>query len=116
MKKEDQLQTYLDQLTPEGLGENQSQERILFLSVILQALLDATKTESNNEPDEAVEARRAAQAWFFASIGVTSEDFNTVCDMAGVDPELMRGFAFKILRSKEISYVRKRINAILSSK
>jgi len=97
--------------------ENQnSSERLLFLSVLLQALLDATKPQASSEPEEAIDARRSAQSWFFASIGVTAEDFNTVCDMAGIDPSLMRGFAFKVLRSKEIKYVRKRINTVLSTR
>ena len=57
--------------------------------------------------------RDRAIAWFFASVGVTAEDFKTVCDYAGVEPEYMRDFAFKVLKSGEVEYVRKRINAVL---
>ena len=91
-------------------------DKVLFLSVLLQALLDATKPSTTSEPDESKEARRAAKAWFFASIGVTSEDFITVCDLADVEPTMAQGFAYKILRSREIDFVRKRINTILSNK
>tara|TARA_R110000868_G_scaffold136423_1_gene349360 strand:+ start:19 stop:387 length:369 start_codon:yes stop_codon:yes gene_type:complete len=89
-------------------------ERVLFLSVILQALLDATKPETTSEPEEEKMARRSAQAWFFASIGVTSEDFTDICDLAGISSRDMRSFAFKVLRSKEVKYIRKRINTVLN--
>jgi hypothetical protein len=92
----------------------ESPEKVLFLSVILQALLDATKPETNSEPEEEKLARRSAKAWFFASIGVTSEDFIDICDLAGISPVDMRSFAFKVLRSKEIKYIRKRINRVLT--
>ena len=89
-------------------------EQVLFLSVILQALLDASKKENDRESVEAKIERDKARAWFSASVGVTAEDFNTVCDIAGVNPAYVRSFAFKILESKEIEFVRKRINAVLS--
>ena len=92
----------------------QSPERVLFLSVILQALLDATKPETNREPEEEKLARLSAKAWFFASVGVTSEDFVNICDLAGISPVDMRSFAFKVLRSKEVKYIRKRINRVLT--
>tara|TARA_B110000503_G_scaffold90186_1_gene136421 strand:+ start:248 stop:616 length:369 start_codon:yes stop_codon:yes gene_type:complete len=91
-----------------------SPERVLFLSVILQALLDATKPETSREPEEEKLARLSAKAWFFASVGVTSEDFVNICDLAGISPVDMRSFAFKVLRSKEVKYIRKRINRVLT--
>jgi len=100
----------------ESLVENKtiSPEQIMFLGVVLQAMLDATKPENNRESIESKTARDAAKAWFFASVGVTAEDFSTVCDIAGVDAEYVRSFAFKVLKSKEIKYVRRRINAVLT--
>ncbi len=89
---------------------------MLFLCVILQALLDATKTSNEGEPEEEKIARRSAKAWFFASIGVTAEDFIEVCDMADVNYIQMRSFAHKVLRSKEVEYTRRRINTVLSFK
>lgn len=97
------------------MQENTSPERILFMTVILQALLDASKPSTTNESERAKLDRRHAQAWFFASTGVTAEDFTTVCDMAGVDPQYTRSFAYKVIRSKEIDYTRKKINSILSN-
>ena len=89
-------------------------EKTLFLAVILQALLDATKPSYEGEPEQSDLDRRAAKAWFFASVGVTAEDYVDVCDAAGVDPEYTRSFAYKIIESGEIDFVRKRINALLS--
>lgn len=113
-QREEEEETFL--ISAEQLIENKqtSPEKVLFLSVILQALLDATKPETLSEPEEEKLARRSAQAWFFASIGVTSEDFVDICDLAGISPVDMRNFAFKILRSKEIKYIRKRINTVLN--
>ena len=91
-------------------------EKLLFLCVVLQALLDATKPSSYNEPDEEAQARKFAQSWLFASVGVTAEDFIDLCDLAGIDAKKMQTFAFKILKSKEIKYVRRRINTVLSFK
>ena len=93
--------------------ELRTPEKTLFLTVILQALLDATKPEYEGEPINSVLERERAIAWFFASVGVTAEDFTVVCDYAGVNPVYMREFAFKVLKSGEVDYVRRRINAVL---
>ena len=97
------------------MQENTSPERILFMTVILQALLDASKPSTTNESERAKLDRTHAQAWFFASVGVTAEDFANVCDMAGIDPQYTRSFAYKVIRSKEIDYTRKKINSSLSN-
>ena len=39
-------------------------------------------------------------AWFFASAGTTAKDFEEVCSNAGVDPDYMRAFAYKVLKSE----------------
>lgn len=97
------------------MQEQSSPERILFMTVILQALLDASKPSTTNESERAKLDRTHAQAWFFASVGVTAEDFSNVCNMAGVDPGYTRSFAYKVVRSKEVEYTRKKINSILSN-
>lgn len=97
------------------MQEQSSPERILFMTVILQALLDASKPSTTNESERAKLDRTHAQAWFFASVGVTAEDFANVCDMAGIDPGYTRSFAYKVIRSKEVKYTRKKINSILSN-
>jgi hypothetical protein len=68
--------------------------------------------ESDNE--EIILDRDRARAWFSASVGVTCEDFNTVCECAGVDPSYTKTFAYKVLESGEVPFIRKRINTILS--
>lgn len=91
-----------------------SQEQVLFLSVILQAMLDATKPVTAYESNESKDARTRAHNWFFDPIGVTAEDFETICDLADIDPTYIRSFAYKVLKTKEIDYVRKRINAVIT--
>ena len=115
MDEKDQSNQFLLEIE-EVVERPATPERVLFLSVLLQALLDATKPETSIEPEEEKVARRSAQAWFFASVGVTAQDFEEVCDLAGIEPVRMRTFAFKVLRSKEIKYVRRRINTVLSYK
>ncbi len=65
-------------------SEPESSERILFLSVILQALLDATKDKKVNEKIRITYERDRAKSWLFSKVGVTCQDFEDVCDMAGV--------------------------------
>ena len=100
---------HLDEFRP----DESSPERTLFLCVLLQALLDASKPVYEGEPVTARIDRDRASAWFFASIGTTAQDFAEVCTNAGVDPDYMRDFAYKVLQTGEVEYVRKRINAIL---
>ena len=100
---------HLDEFRP----DESSPERTLFLCVLLQALLDASKPAYEGEPVTARIDRDRASAWFFASIGTTAQDFAEVCTNAGVDPDYMRDFAYKVLQTGEVEYVRKRINAIL---
>jgi hypothetical protein len=108
--KKTEISTFLEI----DISRGNSVDRTLYLAVILQALLDATKPAYTGEPEMSEHDRDRAKAWFFASVGVTAHDFQTVCENAGIDPSYLRGFAFKVLESKEIEYVRKRINAILT--
>ena len=88
-------------------------ERSLYLAVILQALLDATASSSTTSTSDYKVIKRQATAWFFSSSSVASSDFEDVCDLAGLDPNAMRSFAHKVIYSKEINFIRKRIHAIL---
>ena len=103
---------YIDILT-EVKKQESSTERILFLSVIFQALLDATKIKSKVESPRTSVERQHARAWFFCSIGVTCDNFEYVCENAGMDAEYTRSFALKVINSKEIKYVRQRIRRVL---
>ena len=86
--------------------QHEAPERGLFLSVILQALLDATNDKSKVNKDRAI-------AWFFCSVGVTCDNFETVCNHAGMDSSFTRSFAYKVIHSPELKYVRQRIKKIL---
>ena len=89
-------------------------ERNLYLAVVLQALLDATYPTSVSSVSESSVVQSQASAWFFTSTSTELSDFEYVCDMAGLNPNYTRTFAYKIIHSKEITFIRKRINALLS--
>jgi hypothetical protein len=93
--------------------QDSSNERILFLSVIFQALLDATKIKSKVESPRSSVERANARAWFFCSVGVTCDNFEYICENAGMDADYTRSFAIKVINSKEIKYVRQRIRRVL---
>ena len=87
-------------------NNKESPERGLFLSVILQALLDATSKKSKVNKDRAI-------SWFFCSVGVTCDNFEQVCQHAGLSPSYTRSFAYKVIHSPDIKYVRHRIKKML---
>ena len=89
-------------------------ERVLFLSVIFQALLDATKEKTIVESSRTSVERANARAWFFSSVGVTCNNFQYICENAGMDADYTRSFAIKVIKSKEIKYVRQRIRRVLN--
>ena len=85
-------------------------ERRLFLSVILQALLDVSKKIIT--PQDKVNKSRA-ESRFFTSVGVTCENFESVCQMAGGQPSKARSFAYQVIRSTDKNFLRKRIRNVL---
>ena len=87
-------------------------ENILFLSVIYQALLDATVPKSSEETTSITSIRRQATNWFFASIGVTSQNFEFVCDYAGLRPSSVREFAAYVINSEGEHEARDKLNRI----
>ena len=87
-------------------NNKESPERGLFLSVILQALLDATSKKSKVNKDRAI-------SWFFCSVGVTCDNFEQICQYAGLSPSYTRSFAYKVIHSPDIKYVRQRIKKML---
>ena len=93
----------------------ESKERTLYIAVVLQALLDATKPQDKIETSVAIINRDRAKAWFFCSVGVTCDNFEYVCEMADLNATYTRTFAYKVIQSKEIKYIRKRINTLLST-
>ena len=97
----------------EGVHESHNPERVLWLCVILQQLLDATKPEYDGENSYNILMRDRAKAWLLSTYGVTATDRDDVCHMAGVEPEALKSFTKKLFHTDEVEYVRKRINAIL---
>jgi hypothetical protein len=104
---------YIEIITEIEKQEYNPPERILFLSVIFQALLDATKEKTIVESSRTSVERAHARAWFFCSVGVTCDNFEYVCESAGMDADYTRSFALKVINSKEIKYVRQRIRRVL---
>ena len=104
---------YLEIITEIEMQEYNPPERILVFSVIFQALLDATKEKTIVESSRTSVERAHARAWFFCSVGVTCDNFEYVCESAGMDADYTRSFALKVINSKEIKYVRQRIRRVL---
>ena len=69
--------------------------RSLWLSVILQMIIDA-RTESRKPPN--IRRREEALEWLDAEDDQGS-DFAMICDLAGIDFELMRRKAWRIVRN-----------------
>lgn len=69
----------------------------LWRAVLLQALQDGSLPEQVRGSVSIERAR--ALAFICTSIGVTAEDFDDVCDMAGVDPQLFREQAQSFIKS-----------------
>ena len=107
---------YIEIITEIKEHENSSPERMLFLSVIFQALLDATKEKTQNEKIRTTYDRDRATAWLLAEVGVTCQNFEEICGMAGVSPQVTRTFAYKVVKSNNKDFIRRRIKNILGDK
>ena len=86
----------------------------LFMGVILRALLDVTKPVTLHEHTHIKIDRNAARSWFFTCSGVTCENFEYICDVAGINPIAMRAIAYKILQREDIDDVRKQLNSFFN--
>jgi len=95
-------------------GTPNNEYHSLFMGVILRALLDVSKPSTSVETSSIKVDRLAARSWFFATSGVTCENFEYVCDIAGINPMAMRSVATKVLQRKDISNVRKEINSFFN--
>jgi|TARA_R100000656_G_scaffold121570_1_gene96618 hypothetical protein len=106
MKIKDPDDIFVD---PIILYDQQYPERRLYLAVILQALLDAT-----NSNIKGLVNNGKAKAWFFCSVGVTCDNFEFVCDQAGVEPGYVRSFAYEVINSNKQGSFRYHIYRMLS--
>ena len=91
-----------------------SPEQLLFLAVVYQALLDATKEKRLNDSDEVERYRQEAIRWVTLEYGTTATDFEEVCFLAGIEPNSTRTFAKKVF-TKEMKFERRRINVLINS-
>ena len=92
---------------------NKDADKTLHLAIVLQALLDLSKPKEPNESLETVLHRDQASAWVFCSIGVTCENFESTCELAGLEPEAVRSFAVKTVTSENINDIRRKLNSFL---
>jgi len=96
--------------------QSSTPETFLFISVLLQALLDAITEESSDLEQRKSLDREKALAWFYASIGVTASDFEDVCDLANIDPIQMKSFAIDVINSDNKKEMRDKINLLFSQR
>jgi hypothetical protein len=81
----------------------------LWRSVIYLSILDATKTPTS---DIAEQERTEARSWIEkVSVCTTTEDFESVCYMAGFSPEAVRDMARSHIDNP--NFIRKRLNTLL---
>lgn len=98
--------------------DQEEPERRLYLAVIGRALLDTLKEPNKKGPtyNEDVVIKDRATAWFFCSIGVTCENFEFICEGAGIDPSVVRGFAYDVIHSEKRTDFRYHIYQLLTEK
>ena len=93
-------------------GPPESPERLLFLSVIYQAILDATMDEEEDGScGESVKNKEEALAWFFEEKHL--DDLTEICFLVGAEHDRVRKIVRQIL-NKEIPFSRKRINVLIN--
>jgi len=92
---------------------NKDADKTLHLAIVLQALLDLSKPKELTESLETVLHRDQASAWVFCSVGVTCENFESTCELAGLEPEAVRSFAVKTVTSENINDIRRKLNSFL---
>ena len=85
----------------------------LYLAVIFQAITDLIKPEDVMERSSIKLQRDQAHAWVFSSVGVTCENFEDTCILAGLEPGMVRTFTLNAIRSGDTYEVRRKINSVL---
>ena len=91
-----------------------SPQRVLFISVFLQALLDGTKPETKEDSRASKKNRHTSIKWFTVPACVTASTYEPICELAGIEPSYGRKFFTQIL-NKDIEFVRRRINVLLNN-
>lgn len=91
-----------------------SPQRVLFISVFLQSLLDGTKPETKEESRASKKNRHTSIKWFTVPACVTASTYEPICELAGIEPSYGRKFFTQII-NKDIEFVRRRINVLLNN-
>jgi hypothetical protein len=108
----------LDYVTYEMLRTSDndwSAERLMWLAVIAQAILDATKEPRSSDSEAICEYRRAATRWLtVVSACVTAEDRECVCENAGISEGQVIRLSTNVLFHGQ-PFERFRINALLDT-
>lgn len=89
-----------------------SPERLLFLAVIYQAILDASREELPNESDLIKRQRKEALSWFFNERYV--DDLDEVCYLAGINSRWLIKVVKQIVDG-DVNFNRKRINVLINT-
>ena len=92
---------------------NKNSSKSLYIAVVIQALLDLSKPKFTKESNDIKLHRDQAHAWFFTSVGVTCEDFETVCHYAGLEPEKVRSFAYEVVNKGDVENVRRKLSSLI---
>ncbi len=71
--------------------------------------MDLTKLNTSVTDTSVSVTRVNAHAWFFTTSGQTANDFEEICDNAGLDPMFVRDFAYSVVHEKGNKNVKKRI-------
>ena len=85
----------------------------LYLAVIFQAILDLIKSKDIQENSSIKLQRDQAHAWVFSSVGVTCENFEDICALAGLEPVMVRTFTLNAIKSGDSDEVRRKIYNVL---
>tara|TARA_R100000908_G_C3721025_1_gene123776 strand:+ start:584 stop:934 length:351 start_codon:yes stop_codon:yes gene_type:complete len=80
----------------------------LFNGVIMQALIDICSEEEYNTKHHKG-AKEEAMAWFFSTIVSVVDNFEMVCDLAGINSSKVRDFAKRITVSDNKEVLRQQM-------
>ena len=87
--------------------------RSLYLAVIIRAILDASKPQTDDESSSITTYREESHRWLFKDVGVTSKDFIEICELAGLPSEKVRSLAFNVINSGDIQNERDKLYKFL---
>ena len=80
----------------------------LFNGVILQALVDIC-SEEEYDTKHHKGAKEEAMAWFFSTVVSVVDNFDMVCDLAGINSSKVRDFARRITLSDNKEVLRQQM-------